>query len=163
MNNNDYTKKWRKTKRGHVTNLYHKMKGRNSVDFSLNDFHNFADCKKFERLYREWVASNYNKQYVPSIDRISNKKSYTLDNIQWLTWAENKYKQSMEGRNKNGPVAMKMGNKTVAVFKSQRDAVKKTGLSQSNMSAVLNKKRKTCGGYGWEYVTGNIHDNYKTK
>jgi len=143
--------KWRKTKRGLVTNLYHKMKERGCVEFKLEFLHEFAECKKFDRLFEEWVKNNYNKQFKPSIDRISNKGIYAKKNIQWLTWAENRYKQTMERRSRNGAVLMMLGNKVVERFKSQREAVMKTGLSQSNMSSCLNGKRETCGGYKWKY------------
>ena len=145
------TRRWRKTKRGLVTNLYHKLKGRNKVDFDLYYLHGFSDCRKFNRLYQEWVKSNYNKQFKPSIDRISNKTHYTKRNIQWLTWAENRYKQTMERRSRKGKVAKMMGDKVVKVYPSQRQAVIETGLSQGNMSEALNGKRELCGGYKWKY------------
>lgn len=145
------TRKWRKTKRGLITNLYHKMKSRNTVDFDLEDLHKFSTGSKFERLYDEWVKSNYHKQLKPSIDRISNKYGYTLSNIQWLTWAENRYKQTMERRSRKGPVIQLLAGKPYKFYSSQREAVMKTGINQSNISACLNGKRKSTGGYSWVY------------
>jgi hypothetical protein len=145
------TQRYRLTQKGLITNLYNKLKERNQVDFSRDFLQEFARCKKFERLYSEWVKSNYNKQFKPSIDRISNKKHYSQDNIQWLTWAENRYKQSMERRCRNGAVYQMIGNRIVRRFKSQREAVIKTGISQGNMSGVLTGKRETAGGYKFIY------------
>lgn len=153
------TQKYRKTKKGFITNLYHKMKERNKVDFSLEFLQEFSNCNKFERLYLEWVKSNYNKQLKPSIDRINNKLHYTKTNIQWLTWAENRYKQSMERRCRKGEVYQMLGNKIVKKFKSQREAVIKTGISQGNMSEVLNGKRKTAGGYKFIYQNPELLNN----
>lgn len=154
------TRQWRKTKRGLITNLYHKMKARMSVEFSLEWLHEFSNCKKFNRLYNEWVVSDYNKQFKPSIDRINHKKVYTKNNIQWLTWAENRYKQSMERRARKGEVAQFLGDKVVKIFPSQRKAVMETSLSQSQMSKVLNGKGLTCGGYDWRYVKDlNLYEN----
>jgi hypothetical protein len=154
------TEKYRRTKKGMVTNLYHKMKGRNTVSFQLKDLHEFASCPKFDRLFNEWEKRKYHKQLKPSIDRISNKIGYTLENIQWLTWAENRYKQSMERRSRNGAVIQMLAGKPFKYYKSQREAVKKTGLNQSGISNCLTGKRKTCGGYEWKYkVIGNIHEN----
>jgi hypothetical protein len=146
------TQKWRKTKRGLVTNLYHKMRSRHPVDFDLNYFHDFANCKKFDRLYNEWVKSNFCKQFKPSIDRISNKGIYSKENIQWLTWSENKFKQGMETRHKSPPVNQILGDKIIKTYKSQNDVVIKTGICQSNISDALNGKRKLCRGYKWEYA-----------
>lgn len=156
------TARWRKTKRGLVTNLYNKMKSRNSVDFQLEDLHKFAECQKFNRLFIAWEKSKYHKQLKPSIDRINSKYGYTLHNIQWLTWAENRYKQSMERRSRKGAVIQMLGDKPYRHYISQRQAVLETGLAQSGISLCLNGKRKTCGGYGWSYelaILGNIHEN----
>lgn len=150
--------KWRKTKRGVITNLYGKMRSRNGVSFDLEWLHVFSNCKKFDRLFVEWEKSGYDTQFKPSIDRISNKKGYEKNNIQWLTWSENRFKQSMERRSRKGKVNQIMGNKIIKTYKSQRDAVIKTGLSQSNISSCLNGKRIYCGGYRWKFeVIGNIH------
>lgn len=146
------TARWRKTKRGLVTNLFSKLKTRNIVEFDLDFIHDFSNCKKFDRLYREWVKSKYNKQLKPSIDRISNSKGYLKNNIQWLTWAENRYKQNMERRNRSPMVGQILNGEIIRVYKSQRDAVIKTGVSQGNMSSVLTGKRKYSGGYGWIYI-----------
>lgn len=152
------TKKYRRTRKGLVTNLYHKMKYRNTVEFSLSYLQLFADCAKFNRLFIEWEKSNYNKQLKPSIDRINNKDCYSTSNIQWLTWAENRYKQTMERRSRNGAVIQMLANKPFKYYKSQREAIMKTGLNQSGISMCLTGKRSTCGGYGWSYMS-NIHEN----
>lgn len=151
MKSLESTIRYRKTKKGLVTNLFHKMKSRNTVDFRLSDLQEFSKCNKFDRLFKEWEKSGYNKQLKPSIDRISNKIGYNLSNIQWLTWAENRYKQIMERRSRKGAVVQVLAGKKVKCYKSQREAVIQTGLSQSGISMCLNGKRETCGGYSWIY------------
>jgi len=145
------TRRFRKTKRGVVTNLFHKMKSRNLVEFDLEWLHEFSDCKKFNRLFNEWVKSSYKKEFKPSIDRILNGKGYTKDNVQWLTWSENRYKQIMERRCRKGPVLQMQGDKLIRKHKSQRAAVISTGITQANISACLNGKRSNAGGYSWSY------------
>lgn len=146
------TQKFRKTKKGILTNIYHHQRRRSRVDYSLKRLHDkFLNDRKFNRLYKEWVKKNFNKQFKPSIDRISCKKHYFIENIHCLTWAENRFKQTMERRCRKGKVYQMIGQKIIKIYKSQRDAVRKTGLSQSQMSKVLNKKGFTCGGYIWEY------------
>lgn len=113
--------------------------------------HDFAECRKFDRIFKEWERSGYRKEFKPSIDRISNKRGYEKDNVQWLTWAENRYKQTMERRCRKGRVFQMHGDKIVKIFKSQRDAAIKTGLAQGNLSACLTGSRATCGGYRWKY------------
>lgn len=88
--------KYRKTPKGLITNLYHKLKERNTVGFDLKFLQSYLEDKKFQRLFKEWEKSNYNKNKKPSIDRISYKKGYEIGNIHWITWEENRYKQRME-------------------------------------------------------------------
>lgn len=147
------TARYRKTKRGLVTNLFHKMKSRKDVQFDLSFLHSFSKCKRFDRIYDEWVKSNFQKQYKPSIDRISYKIGYTKDNIQWLTWAENRYKQRMEVKSiRARKVGQFIGDKLIAEYASVSDAVRKTGVSQGNLSSCLSGKRKTTFGYAWKYI-----------
>lgn len=144
---------WRKTKKGVVCSIYSHMKQRNKVDFSLEYLIEFSLCKKFQRLYNEWVKSGYNKDSKPTIDRINRKRHYTFGNIQWLSWKDNRFKQSMERRHtRSHPVAQILNGKIVNTFKSQLDAIKKTGVDQRNLTAVLNGRRNVCSGYNWKYI-----------
>lgn len=145
------TRRFRRSKRGVITNLYQKLKTRHRTDFTLEWLHLFADCKKFDRLFKEWVRSEYKKEFKPSLDRISNKGVYSENNVQWLSWSENRYKQSMERRSRKGAVLQMQGSKVIKKFKSQREAVMKTGICQGNMSSVLSGKRRTAGGYNWKF------------
>ena len=61
------TRNYRKTKKGLVTNLFHKMKSRNNVSFDLNYLQEFAKSKKFERLFIEWEESGYKKELKPFV------------------------------------------------------------------------------------------------
>ena len=156
------TSNYRKTKKGILTNSYNKQKERSKKNglpcpsYSLIELHDrYLNDEKFNRLYLEWIKHGCNKQFKPSIDRINCKKAYTLDNIHVMTWAENRYKQTMGRRSRMGAVAQLMGNKIIMTYSSQRMAVNKTGLSQSNLSAALNGRRNYCGGYKWKYIYEN--------
>ncbi len=117
-------------------------------------------------MYKEWVKSNYDKQCKPTVDRINCKKGYILNNVQCLTWAENRYKQRMELKLiRARTVYQILGKKVVHIYKSVSDVVKQTGLQQGNISSCLHGNRNYCGGYKWSYdnleVIGNIHDTNK--
>jgi hypothetical protein len=152
------TQKFRKTKKGILTNLYSKQKNRKEVKYSLKELHGkFLQDKRFDRLFNEWVLSNYSKNKVPTVDRINCKKGYTLENIQCLTWEENRYKQRMETNIFRAKKIISIKNDIIVEYNSVSDAVRKTGLMQGNISSCLTNKRKTCGGYEWKYK--NIHQN----
>ena len=161
MSSLENNNRWKKTKKGLITTLYHKLKTRCRVEFDKEWLHKFADCKKFDRLHNEWVKSGYKKEFKPSLDRISNKKGYTKDNVQWLTWAENIHKQKMERRSRKGAVVQKQGNKIIRVFSSQREVVMLMGVSQSSLSACLRGKNKTCCGYSWSYENPEVLNSKK--
>ena len=128
------------------------------VDFDREWLSEFSQCKKFDRLYDEWVRSDYKKEFKPSLDRILCKKGYLVNNVQWLSWSENRYKQTMERRCRKGPVIQKQGDKVIKIHISQRKAVMDTGITQSNMSSCLNGKRQTAGGYNWEFQHPELMD-----
>ena len=147
------TQKYRKTKKGVLTNSYNHQIQRRDVKYSLKELQDkFLNNKRFIRLYNEWLKSNCKKELKPTIDRINCKKGYNLMNIHILTWAENRYKQRMETKLFRAKKCyMHLNGKIIKIFASQWMAIKETGLSQGNLSEALNGKRRTCGGYNWSY------------
>ena len=72
------TRRYRKTPKGVLTNMYSHMKDRHSVQFTLKEFHKrFLTDRKFKRLFKEWENSSYDKQLKPSLDRTDPRKPYT--------------------------------------------------------------------------------------
>lgn len=147
------TQKFRKTKKGVLTNSYSKQRNRRNVYYSLSELHGkFLNDKKFERIYNEWVKSGYNKNKKPVIDRINCKKDYSLDNVQILNFEENRYKQRMELKFLRAKkVYSFLNGKFYKTYNSVSEASKMSGVSQGNISSCLNKKRKSAGGFEWSY------------
>lgn len=48
-----------------------------------------AKTSPFWELWETWQQSGRDKRLTPSVDRIDSTRGYTLDNMQWLTHAEN--------------------------------------------------------------------------
>ena len=156
LNNN---KKYRKTKKGVLTNIYNHCKNRRNVNFTLNEFQDkYINDSKFIKLYNDWVKHNYNIHYKPTIDRIDCFKNYSFENIHWLSWEENRYKQRMELKRIRAREILKIQNgKIIKRYKSQQEVIKETRVSQGNLSLCLNNKRKHCGGFEWKYA--DIYEN----
>lgn len=100
---NSDTKKYERTKKGKLVRTYRNMlsrvkgilknkahlyEGLEILDkevfykWSLND-------KEYNKIFNDWVDSDYNLKLSPSIDRKETNKGYTLDNIRWITFSEN--------------------------------------------------------------------------
>lgn len=47
-------------------------------------FNRFLNDKSFLNLYKIWQESGFKRGDSPSIDRIDNKKDYTIDNMQFI-------------------------------------------------------------------------------
>lgn len=147
------TEKYRRTKKGILTNIYSHQKSRKKVYYSLRELHaRFMIEPKFNRLFIEWIKSGWDKQFKPTIDRINYKEPYTMRNVHSLSWSDNRYKQRMELKDTRAEeVFMIKGDRIVNVFSSQRHAVNATGLNQSGISMCLTGIRNYCGGYKWSY------------
>ena len=53
---------------------------------------------EYDEIYKAWVLSGYDKNYTPSIDRIDDSKGYSFDNVQIMTWSENRMKEALYAR-----------------------------------------------------------------
>lgn len=162
--------KYRKTKKGLVSNMYkhqkHSAKERamqapTYVNKDLLDW--CLSQELFHTLYDTWVASGYAKDKIPSIDRKDDTVSYTMENIQLMTWLENKTKNEQQIKRGEKPHLVKavcQYTKTgefVKEFFSIREAERSTGIGTSNISNVCNGRYgyKTAGGFIWKWKEKN--------
>lgn len=51
------------------------------------------DQPNWIQLCSDWKKSNFESDLAPSIDRLDNSKGYSFDNIQLITWKENRLKK----------------------------------------------------------------------
>ena len=116
------------------------------------------DQSLYHKLYTKWEGSNYNKRLAPSCDRIDDYKPYTLDNLQLMTWEENERKGNNDRKsginNKHSKAIIQYNkeHKLIGNYYSIHEAERKTGISFQNISACCRGKRKSAGGYIWEYI-----------
>lgn len=95
------TKKYEKTISGFLMRSYRNMQSRTQglvkphlyKGLSLlprSDFYRFSRASsEFQGLYRQWIASGYDRKQSPSVNRVDNKKGYDLENIEWMTHSVN--------------------------------------------------------------------------
>lgn len=150
------TKKYQKTPKGVLNTIYRNQltkQKRNSVkvNYTYEEFKNkYLKNDTFLKLYNNWVKNNYLSDYKPSFDRIDNKKDYSFDNLQIITWKENNDK----GRNeRHKRVDMyDIDNNYIKTFNSIIEASKEVNIYKSNISACCKGKLKTSAGYIWKYA-----------
>lgn len=109
---NAYTLKYERTKHGKLMRIYRNMKSRiEGVQWQKHhlyagkyllpteEFYVWAAMSpEFDRLYREWVASGYERKLAPSVDRIDSSVGYRTWNMQWVTHSENSRRGAVSKR-----------------------------------------------------------------
>lgn len=143
---------YRRSKSGLVANIYsNQISNSNSrkmpkPNYTLSEFKKWVFSQNnFDSLYKDWVNSGFNRRKVPSCDRLDNRLSYTLDNIELVSFYENEKRHwdslvsgSFVQRNSEKVFRISDG-KIVEEFDSRALAVKKYGHTVDYH--IYNKKR----------------------
>jgi hypothetical protein len=181
MKANNATARFRETPKGVLTNLYSKQKYRCRVknrpmpSYSLSELHSvFLDDPRFIAIFHYWINSGKKKNLKPSIDRIDPEKPYSLDNIQMMTWGENRSKGDSESikTRRTSVLMFSLSGEKLFDFPSIKEAAQKVGISQGLIVMCCQGKRNQAAGRVWRYgdryrcrnssiykVVGNIYEN----
>lgn len=168
--NNEYRRRYRKTPTGYLNNLYHGMNERNKANgfgklpFTAKEFSDkYSKHYDYLKLFEEYKNKDFKKDYAPSIDRINPKLGYFYENMQFISWKDNKEKSYQERKfTKSAPIDMyefKTG-KFLMSFGSVSDAAKYTKLQQSNITKNLKGLRNRVGSYTFKYANKKESDIY---
>ncbi len=139
---------YRSKKRGYALPTYTKLELENWIVSQSN----------FKKLNKAWLKSGGDKMLKPSVDRLDDYKSYTLDNIRLVTWQENKDKyhsDSFNCINTKQCVSINqldLKSNYLANHLSISSAARLLGISRVNISQCLIGKQKTAGGFKWAYA-----------
>lgn len=157
-----------KTPRGLIKKIYHNQKmitgknGRAAPSYTEEELFQWAKSNGLRELWFAWRDSGYTKDLSPSCDRKNNDISYTLNNLQLVTWRQNLLNQ------KNMNIAgtlLHSGTKSVdmhdlmgvyiktfpSIACAMREVTGKRG-TVSNISNVANGTWNTAYGYIWKWT-----------
>jgi hypothetical protein len=153
------TRNYRLTKKGIVRNIFCHIKERcakynRELGFTSDQL--LAWCinqEVFHKIYWDYLDAGFDKNLKPSIDRLDVFRGYTFDNIQITTYKDNRDKGDKEKLILWGRPIIKLDMNGVEIerYSSIKQAVDKTGLRQSLISAVISGKRNHTGNYKFIY------------
>lgn len=159
--------KYNKSKLGVISRMYRgqcstsKRRGHDKPSYSFDELKSFLlNSDTFNKLYTNWITSNYNKWVKPSLDRLDDNKGYSFNNIQLMTWKENFDKASKctsEGKFKHGGGGKKqvsMFSKDgvlLKTFESAVEANRVTKVNIGNLNRCCNNHIKYAGGFIWKF------------
>lgn len=91
-----------------------------------------------------------NPENKPTVDHINrNRLDNRVENLRWATYEEQRNNQT-SGETIISATEISTG--TTTIFESQHDCARTLGLPQSNINGCLKNRRKTSGGYTFEYA-----------
>lgn len=140
--------------------LHSKRRGHEKPEYTKKQLSEWLYSNGFEDIFSKWERGGYTKKQKPSVDRINDFKPYTLDNIILTTWEQNAIHQYRDMRNGAGTggarcksVAQRsIDGRFIAMYFSQNEAFRQTGVNNKNISACCKGKRFSAGGYRWETI-----------
>lgn len=153
-------RKYSRTKKGWASKSYggmvqrSKRRGHPLPNFTLEDFKSWCfSQKEFHELFNVWVNLNFDTDYRPSVDRLSNKLSYVFSNMQVITSKENQLKDAANNLPKKAVIQLSLEGKPIMVFNSVTEANEATGVEMTGIIKCCNGKRKSgiAGNYRWNY------------
>lgn len=103
--------------------------------------------QKQHRVHR-LVAEAFvpNPSFLPEVNhKDNNPLNNKAENLEWCT------RQYNIDYSKSKPVMQINGDKIIAIFKSVKEAGRRTGIKRTCINNVVNGRAKTAGGFNWKY------------
>ena len=167
----EYNAKYKQSLKGHVKYIYShqvrncKQRNHPMPEYTEQELYQwYVSNPTHLSLHETWVQSNCDKELTPSVDRLDNSKTYSIKNIELVTWKENKqraYKAIRENTLPNSGllndghspiVQYTLTGQKVKEYISINECSRETGINHRGISEVCRKLRNTYKGYFWAYL-----------
>ena len=130
--------------------------------YTLEEFKQWVlQHPNYDKLYEQYKSSGYDKELVPSVDRLDSSRGYSFDNIQLITFKENRLLRAQEAiQEQSVPVliAAASSGKIIGEFTSGVEACKVLGISNKQVYSKID----TVTAYGWLATIDSYQILYKT-
>ncbi len=132
----------------------------------------FLKTENGQEFQRKSIEARNNDEFKKAQSkrcREANNKDEYIKKQSELTkkmWESEKYANAHKGANNGRAQAVKQYNlqhSIIAEYPTMTDAEKATGVAVSKISLVAKGKRKTAGGYIWEYVNEKKFESHKPR
>jgi len=136
---------------------YHRYGGRGiTIDPKWETFEGYWEDMGilYERALAAFPDKGKTAKDTLSLDRIDGDKGYNKGNCQWITQAENSSDTCRKRAVTQNRVVLKPNRHHVEIsrFESAKAAADELGLIPAHITATCKGKRKTHGGFNWEYT-----------
>ena len=134
-----------------------KERGHKAPNYSRAELIIWLYDNGYTKLFQEWVDSGYDRDMKPSADRKDDYKSYTLDNLQLVTFRENYTKASKDmkkginNKQSKAVVQLTLDGEVVAEFFSGSEAGRILGLDNSSIAKCCKGKANQVGDYKFKF------------
>lgn len=167
------TKAYNKTRKGLARRLYNhqiercKTRGHSAPTYTKYEFEIWLyDQPNFEELFCIWQNSGYLKHLKPSVDRLDDYSSYSLENIQLTIWEKNNLKARQD--TKTGKLYKattcvsqhKKDGSLVLCYPSVTIAASKTNSNSKAIFENLSGRSRTSNGFIWRRMSTEDFQNY---
>jgi hypothetical protein len=155
------TKEWLSLKMYDWQKRSSKKRGYNLPNYTLKEFRYWLFSQEnFNSIYNNWIDSWYEKDLIPSVDRLDDYISYTIENIRLTTWLENKSKWHTDrkswinNKNSKSVISIDLITWEEKQYYSIMQASRETWTNRWNISSCCNGNNyyKTVWGFKWKYV-----------
>lgn len=124
-------------------------------EYSFEEFETWSKMEGsgFPVLWRAFKRSGFRSDLLPSLDRVDSLGDYTWDNVEWVTWKENRRRQAEDrekGKGSSGlqcqPCYRLEADGSYQTFISIAEAKRKTNI---NVPYFIRVQRKDKEGGQW--------------
>ena len=133
-------------------------RGHTKPTYSKDELIEWLSDNNFNTISQSWIDSGFEKDMCPSIDRLDNSIGYNINNIELVTWLENKkrsyeyYRHHGTGVIQSKPVEKySLNNEYIETYYSLSEAARKVNGQKQAIKLVCGDFSRTAYNFKWKF------------